>query len=639
MPSGPKGPVRRGQLIMTFGVGSMLVVKDGTSLMAAGLDHWYERESGNSSGIDIDEFKVAEWRLSRRLGVNHFRLPPDNRQTGPGQWVPNVGLTVPFLRFPQWHYCTSCGMMYLRPLTYSEWNPKCTACTRKMRLVQVPFVAVCDHGHIRDFPWREWVHETANPSCGKNLRLKVTGGATLGSQIVECECGVKRSLASITVADEDGTTYLTENLQKGHRFLCDGERPWLGGNSAEPCGRSLWGVLRSAANVYYDHAASSIYLPRQNAHVPEELLALLEVPPLSTMLSFYASSEQPLTPDILRTTKQREHFKPFTDAQLSRAIELVQTGDHRAFVSAPAETDDGETSFRREEFSVLRQVRSERDLVIKVPDPASYGSEVTSYFSRVSLIEKLTETRVFTGFTRVYPEGDQSPQELRRALWLTPPPPNKSWLPACKVHGEGLFLEFDEDRLREWQRRAGAGLSQRATSLQERYGRLQQLRHLRDRAISPRFLVAHTLAHLLINHLTFECGYSTAALRERLYISDDEQSPMCGILIYTAAGDAEGTMGGLVRMGKPGELEQAVLGAINGAQWCSADPVCMEMGSRGGQGPDSCNLAACHNCALLPETACEEFNRFLDRGVVVGSPGNREIGFFTPLMRSLTAAV
>ena len=30
---------------------------------------------------------------------------------------------------------------------------------------------------------------------------------------------------------------------------------------------------------------------------------------------------------------------------------------------------------------------------------------------------------------------------------------------------------------------------------------------------------------------------------------------MAGILIYTAAGDAEGTLGGLVRMGKPGRLE------------------------------------------------------------------------------------
>ena len=101
---------------------------------------------------------------------------------------------------------------------------------------------------------------------------------------------------------------------------------------------------------------------------------------------------------------------------------------------------------------------------------------------------------------------------------------------------------------------------------------------------------------------------------------------MAGILIYTASGDSEGTLGGLVRMGTPPALEATLQLALEGASWCSADPVCMELGDHGGQGPDSCNLAACHNCCLLPETACEEFNRFLDRGLLVGTPGNPALG-------------
>jgi hypothetical protein len=107
---------------------------------------------------------------------------------------------------------------------------------------------------------------------------------------------------------------------------------------------------------------------------------------------------------------------------------------------------------------------------------------------------------------------------------------------------------------------------------------------------------------------------------------------MAGILIYTASGDAEGTMGGLVRMGRPGALEQVLQRALEGAKWCSADPVCMETGALGGQGPDSCNLAACHNCALVPETACEEFNRFLDRALLVGDLSGTVEGFFSSLV-------
>jgi hypothetical protein len=47
-----------------------------------------------------------------------------------------------------------------------------------------------------------------------------------------------------------------------------------------------------------------------------------------------------------------------------------------------------------------------------------------------------------------------------------------------------------------------------------------------------------------------------------------------------------------------------------------------------GQGRDSLNLAACYSCGLLPETSCEEFNVFLDRGTVVGTFDNKELGFF-----------
>ena len=58
---------------------------------------------------------------------------------------------------------------------------------------------------------------------------------------------------------------------------------------------------------------------------------------------------------------------------------------------------------------------------------------------------------------------------------------------------------------------------------------------------------------------------------------EPDDRPWQALLIYTAAGDAEGTMGGLVRMGKPGYLEPTVLAALREAQWCAADPVCMEL--------------------------------------------------------------
>src|SRR5262249_49459417 len=147
------------------------------------------------------------------------------------------------------------------------------------------------------------------------------------------------------------------------------------------------------------------------------------------------------------------------------------------------------------------------------------------------------------------------------------------------------------------------------------------------RVITPKFILLHTLAHLLINRLSFDCGYGSSSLRERLYCdAEDRDHPMQGVLIYTASGDSEGTMGGLVRQGNPGRLENTLIRSLRAAQWCSSDPICMEST---GQGPESCNLAACHSCALLPETSCEEGNRLLDRVLVVGLPDNLDIGFFS----------
>jgi len=296
--------------------------------------------------------------------------------------------------------------------------------------------------------------------------------------------------------------------------------------------------------------------------------------------------------------------------------------------SGRMEGDDAETGFRRQEYDTLVAAADFEQLVLKPADRLRYAPQFSQYFANITLVHKLRETRALTGFTRVFADTDRDIDFLQGMLRLNEP--EESWLPAFLVFGEGVFLTLDEQRLRQWEKQPE--IRARVHPLVTRHHALRQARHLRDRQIGPRYVLLHTLAHLLINRLTFECGYSSAALRERLYVSENPAAPMAGILIYTAAGDAEGTLGGLVRMGKPGRLEPLLERALSGARWCSADPVCMEMGQSGGQGPDSLNLAACHGCSLVPETACEEFNRLLDRGLVIGPFDNPTIGYFSGAM-------
>lgn len=623
------GPVRRGHLIAPFGVGAMITVPNGTAMLAAGLDHWYERDSGDrdSRDLDITEFRVEEWRLERLLRVNHFREPPDFRFAERGQRIPNLALTVPFIRFPLWHFCWRCNRLHPLELV-TKGRQKCPYCDRQRKtafLAQVPFVAMCEDGHIQDFPWKEWVHRNTQPTCTQAMTLRSTGGATLANQVVECECGVSpRTLGGIVEANPDGSTYLTNTLDPKNDYLCRGVSPQHGSTEPGRCGRAIRGSLRSASNVYFGRVISAIYLPRTTPSVSEELMSALEIPPLSTLVSLSTQLGQRASPTQLREAS-RELLETYSDAELEEAMRLISSGLPQAAPADLTPDEPAEVAFRRPEYDALRNSRREPQLSVAVASLRDYDKRIGPLVDRISLIERLRETRVLTGFNRIYPEQPLTSEARLAQLWKRIPEWRDRWLPAYKVFGEGIFIELSARRVSRW--RDGA-VERRAATVEHRYGQAREDRRLRVRNVTPTFLLVHTFAHLLINQLTFECGYSTAALRERLYVSDSPQAPMAAVLIYTAAGDAEGTMGGLVRMGKPGYLEPAIIEALRSALWCSADPVCMEIGTSAGQGPDSCNLAACHNCCLIPETACEEFNRFLDRGAIVGTLENREIGFF-----------
>lgn len=633
-----RAPVRRAHLISPFGTGALLVAPDGTSMAAAGLDHWYEREGEgrDTQNVEIDEYLIEEWRLERRLGVNHFRLPPDSRRYRRGREVPNVNLTVPFLRFPRWHFCWRCKRLADLPLT-ATGRRKCAHCLRQGKtsfLAQVPFVAMCDRGHLQDFPWQEWVHKSPTPTCTGTLSLIATGGATLANQMVMCECGKRRTLSQIVEASADGSrTYLSSNLDPSTdaEFLCAGASPQHGTSAGNGCPRPLRGSLRSASNLYFGLVRSAIYLPRTGGGVPPELLAIVEHPDLIDIAMILHDAGQAVQPERLRRSRRRE-LQPYSDDEIARAIELaIAAQDELPPEDAATDDDQAEWEFRMAEARVLREETEANELTVRRGDRADYEGMTAKVFSRIQLVERLRETRVLSGFNRVFPEQQMLPEERMAQLWEQMPARSDAWLPAYCVFGEGLYFELEEGAVKDWEARPG--VLRQAAKLQGLYAAVQTQRHLRERELTARYLLVHTLAHVLMNQLTFECGYSSAALRERLYVSSEPGSELAAVLIYTAAGDAEGTMGGLVRMGSPGFLERVLGEAISRAQWCAADPVCMEIGSTTGQGPDSCNLAACHSCGLVPETACEEFNRFLDRGVLIGTLDRPELAFFDDRFR------
>jgi hypothetical protein len=90
---------------------------------------------------------------------------------------------------------------------------------------------------------------------------------------------------------------------------------------------------------------------------------------------------------------------------------------------------------------------------------------------------------------------------------------------------------------------------------------------------------------------------------------------MAGFLIYTAAPDSEGTLGGLVELGSPISLGRHFQQTLENMRVCASDPLCSEhLPSGDGRGIHG---SCCHACLCAPETSCERGNRYLDRSVLV----------------------
>lgn len=607
-----KRPMRRSSLIGPWGVGAIVPFPNDESLMIAGLDAWRYNNPR--------PFIIKDSRLTKRLGVSELRWPPDFRENNADPQ--NCNLKIPAVRFPTWYYCPFCGQM--KQTTYYETQPLCDAiqwkegrkCSaeRKFRKKMIPerFIVVCPEGHIDDFPVTEWVHYESGHTYDPNtcqLR-RSTGGASanLTGVFYQCTCGAKKSMAGA--------------MRKGALdrigYHCKATKPWLGVTDEEICKaktEDVKVVLRGATNVWFADTWSSISIPIDDVAVRRKIVGIL--------------NEWLDTVNASRTNGElnRDYINLIAVKEGVNADELYQAFvDRTDNMQANDDIDESisEDEYRFQEYRVLCKSSGSDAMDFHSINHSitQYNQVIHKYFESISLVPKLRETRAFVGFSRLEP-NQKTISEQKKELRLGTA---EDWLPAVEVYGEGIFFKFDGDRLTEWAKQP---------EVQRRIDSLNQAYHHSKFSgntvgdLRPEYVLIHTFAHLIINQLSFDCGYGSSSVRERIYCEKtSNELEMYGVLIYTASGDSEGSLGGLVRQGEEGRLEDTIVSAIENASWCTSDPICIQSA---GQGPESLNLAACHNCALLPETCCENGNRLLDRGVVVGTLTNPKLGYFNDL--------
>ena len=643
-----KRTVRRSQIISIFGVGSTYIFKntkskklDLDSLMLAGLEEW-ERIFINS--IIPLEWKITEPRLQKRLKKDFFLEPPDFRDRTRDEELRLKSL--PYIRFPRWHHCHACGWMKkvgpfvesekCSPLITSDGNllhkRKFMNCNNKKDfqknyLSPMRFMVVCENGHVDDFPFIEWVHRKNKYIKGK-CELKFFegkgGGNSLMNLRAECvNCDEGYSLAeAFSRKDEDSNPFSKLKMKKG----CSGLKPWLGPLQQDSgCKKIPKVVLKSASNVYYPVVVSSIFVPLDVEISEKEIINVVDQKDLWKLIVQNISDETYLEnmADVIISGK---NFK-------KEVVIQVIKKHYKKISNLQNETPDEEEPYKYQEYSYILDEKNlnKKNSELKMRKiPLNEYKDLKKYFSNILLVDSLIETKVQKGFTRVLPydpNKQDSVQELSQD-------PNKiRWLPGTIVKGEGIFLNFDKKQLALWENQFNFEyIDQILINLKKRDSDMNKT----IRRINRKYFLIHTFSHLLINQLSYSCGYGSSALRERIYCNTEDypDNEMNGVLIYTASGDSEGSLGGLVREGEPKNLINLINKALIKAGTCSYDPVCL---SHKLQGLNSTNASACHACTFLPETSCEESNQLLDRTTIIGDIGDKQNilkGYFQDLINN-----
>ncbi|ABC32369.1 conserved hypothetical protein [Hahella chejuensis KCTC 2396] len=594
--------VRSSQLITPFGPGAILDIGE-ESLLLTDLAGWPK----NLEAIKLD-------RLTRLLRKK-LKAPPHKEEYGSNNYKHSISA----IRFPKWMFCPNCRHMVRwgkssqqRLKDELEDKPTCPyeKCKKRV-LVPMRFVVACEEGHLDDVPWDIWAHAASKGNhCESkaNYLYFITDsnkGSGLDALRVECKsCGASRNFEMLT----------SPSALSNIGLSCTGRQPWqkmqLGTCTATPV------VLqRGASNLYFPVVRSALDIPIDNSRVDSSITEKIKS---NSLFDEYINrlSIDKNSAELLAKIITNEENCTLEDLEHAASNESHQTPSDTKVPIDHYEIQEAEWS-----FLISENIESHRENTFSARVEHGFHQatqwDLEKKFDRIVLLDRLREVRAFLGFERVNPGGNT----------LVSPSGNNdiNWLPAIEVYGEGIFFQFSESEMEQWERKEADFISSRIDPIKKRYDE-GQVNYLDTP--TPRLLLIHTFAHLMIRQLSFQSGYSSGSIRERIYAAENQ----AGVLIYTADSDSEGSLGGLVQQGQVDKLNATIAAALETACWCSNDPVCSEMETQGVMG---LNKAACHSCSLVSETSCTMNNLLLDRKLLLGDVSGE--GYFTSTIRQIRA--
>ena len=602
-PPPPEGQVRRSQVLTTFGPGALVDFPKHAAIMG-GLESWGDPDKERFTQIFEERLEAV---LKTREEYSRLRLfsPPSSPQDDE---APRCGISA--FEFPEWFVeqpadtrvgeggFRSRRLLHRRTIASGKYGP----------VVPIRFVRACPNGHISDIDWRGFVHG-AEP-CAQQLFLDERGtSGDLADILVRCACKKIRSLVDAT--------------QKGEASplgACKGQSPWLGptpytaetvqclDDKGKPSRHRL--LVRSATNAYFPQNVSAISIPGDSGkqavrNAVEEAWSDLD------------SAEG--VDDVAHELKKAK-FKGLRDrfsaAELWAEVERKKSGAAEKRLGIKAA--ELETFLAIPESAGEDTPETEDFFAHGLPLPAGRTGPLKCV-SRVVLVHRLREVSVQLGFTRFEPPARDVDYELSLGVRTAPLAREVTWLPAVENRGEGIFLALDPEAVARWRTRAGDRERQLIAGF-ETWKKRRSAPKARFPGVA--YVMVHSLSHLLLTAVSLECGYAASSIRERVYVDGDRT----GILLFTGTPDAEGTLGGLVQVGK--NLGRHLEAALELGRLCSNDPVCAQHQPDHAHEERFLHGAACHGCLLGSEPSCEWSNELLDRSLVVDTVENSGAAFF-----------
>jgi hypothetical protein len=597
----PTGELRQSQVLTTFGPGAMVDLPE-HSVLVAGLEYW----KGEKRRIYED--RLEAW-LGKELEAPELKLYAPPVDSGDPN-APRTGIDA-FL-FPTWFlgqveetWTAPDGRVYrTRPLIPWERLVKGGYLTRERRVkpvVPVRFVQACVRGHIGDVSWYGFVR--------RDYATEQTGDLWLD------EGGAGNDFAEIYVRDEKNGNQrrpLSEATLRDGKVLgwCSGRSPWLGPRVRVPCDKPNRLLIRSASNAYFSQTVSVISLPDSDQAVCDAVDRVWE-----DYLQYCESEAD------VRKERRKEKVAAALEG-LTDAVVWAEVGRRLAGlppVEKGIKQAEIETLLAQKE--TIGEDRPEGDFYARTKPVGPLPRTAEGKIDRLVLVHRLREVTAQVGFTRFDTAAPDVGGGIELNVEMAPLSRDLTWLPANENRGEGVFVAFSKEAIASWLKRPEVGARGKELTLGFDEWRRRKTITKATFAGLP-YLMLHSLSHLLITTLALDCGYSASAIRERIYAGESGY----GILLYTGTPGSEGSLGGLVEMGK--NVGRHLDRALELGRLCSNDPVCAEHAPANPHEERFLHGAACHGCLLIAETSCERRNELLDRALVVPTVATPRAAFF-----------